>query len=617
MGIGRSDLLGMRKDGREFPVDISLSPMQTSDGLLVAAAVRDVTERQRVLSELQATAERLQAANDTIELERTQLAERIAERTSELTAANEELVRASRFKSEFLATMSHELRTPLNGVLGMNELLLKTPLSDKQRELVDASNTSGRALLSLINDVLDLSKIEAGKLELDIHSCELRALADDVVSMFAHQAKQKGITLSRQLDPESCVTLMCDDTRLRQVLVNLLGNALKFTSAGSVTLESRCVKRAGRQIVVRFSVIDTGLGISHDKLTQLFSRFSQADRSTTRQFGGTGLGLSITKQLVELMGGTIGVTSRVGVGSTFWFEIPFDVANLELKKEERRQLLVGNKVLAIDGLDRERRQIADCLKDWGCPFEQVGTLQEAIERVASAEREGHPFAAILADCRLAIGNESVQLRDLAQNPSTPVIGLGIGEGNDLATHLRQLGLRHLLRDPVRPSELFDALKSVLEISSLSPLSDEDSEISSSCPEVKFNAHILVAEDNQINQMFVRELLKNFGCTCDVVNNGEATLAVVAQQHYDLILMDCQMPVMDGFAAAREIRRRESEGELTGRRTIIALTANALTGDRERCLDSGMDEYLSKPLQPAQLQTILTTFLPPKSQSPVL
>ncbi|MBI2479340.1 MAG: PAS domain S-box protein, partial [Planctomycetia bacterium] len=322
-GSGRNDLLGLRTDGTSFPIDISLGPMKTQDGPLVAISVRDVSERQKVVRELQSVAEELQRANAIIEQERAALAERIAERTADLAAANAALVNASQTKSQFLATMSHELRTPLNGILGMNELLLPTEVSDRQRQYIEACNSSGKILLQLINDILDLSKIEAGKLELDLRECNLEEIIYDVAEIMSHLVQAKGLTLKCHVAPEASVVGLCDDHRLRQILVNLVGNATKFTSSGRITISVDRVAQRDQTARLRFAISDTGVGIPAERLDRLFKAFSQVDSSTTRRFGGTGLGLSICKELVELMGGEIGATSQVGVGTTFWFEIDF------------------------------------------------------------------------------------------------------------------------------------------------------------------------------------------------------------------------------------------------------------------------------------------------------
>ncbi len=592
------------KDGRQIPVEINVQCVVDSNrGRSLVTVARDVTERKQAEAQLIQAREAAESANVA--------------------------------KSEFLAAMSHELRTPLNGILGMNELLLKTELNGKQKQFVQACCTSGKALLHQINDILDLSKIEAGKLELDIHKCNLEALVYDVADVFSHNAPPavpfqrrqedglcaemsvpKSVHLNCHIDPSACVAVLCDANRVRQVLVNLIGNAMKFTSAGAVVISVECVQQVDSQLTLRFSVTDTGVGIPEDRLNRLFAPFSQVDSSTSRKFGGTGLGLSICKQLVELMGGTIGVQSRVGVGSIFWFELPLPLVAEEEFSSMQRRMLVGKRVLAIDGIDRERKQIGDSLQAWECSFEQVRSLPESLETVARSNSAGTPFAVVLADCRLVQGDEYILLQRLAKDSQVPIIGLGANpsENEAASKYLRQLGVRHLLCDPVRPSVLFNAMNSVLAVSS--PVSAPEQSVSPvpKVPSISLSGHLLVAEDNRINQMYIAELLKHCGCTCEIADNGDAALTALQFSRFDVVLMDCQMPEMDGFTATREIRRREAAGELPGHLPIIALTANALQGDRERCLEAGMDEYLAKPLNAELLESMLRKMIGRKPET---
>jgi signal transduction histidine kinase/DNA-binding response OmpR family regulator len=517
--------------------------------------------------------------------------------------------KASQAKSAFLAAMSHDLRTPLNGILGMNDLLLGTDLTDKQRQFVEASHSSGKLLLQLINNVLDLSKIEAGKLELDLQECSVEALVYDVVEALGLGASQKGLALKVHVEPAASGMVLCDDNRLRQILVNLIGNAIKFTATGTVTVNAHCVRREGRRLRVRFEIGDTGIGIPQGRIDQLFSPFTQVDSSTTRQFGGSGLGLSICKQLVDVMDGSIGIESQIGVGSTFWFELPLQTVDHHDGAPVAWHQLVNARVLIVEDEERQRRQIWDCLGAWGCRPTRVSRDEEARQAVAHAAATGSQFDVALVDLETISGNRYQLIDELSRRSGVPVIAIESKDDNNDANWLRQRGIRRALRDPVRPSALCDSLVSTLTTTSASLRLYDSSSSSPNAPS-QFSGHVLVAEDNRINQLYVTELLKHCGCTFDVAANGDEVLEAMRRGRYDLVLMDCQMPEMDGFTAAREIRRRVATKEFPHSIPIIALTANALSGDRERCLESGMDDYLCKPLQAAQLREMLVKHLPP-------
>lgn len=512
---------------------------------------------------------------------------------------------ASQAKSDFLAAMSHELRTPLNGILGMNELLLNTKLSQRQRQFVEAGDTCGKALLQQINDILDLSKIEAGKLELELQACDLESLVYSVAEIFAHIAQQKSCQLDCHIDPQACRTVLCDGNRVRQILVNLVSNAVKFTKSGNITLRTQCVHQTESRLKLRFAVSDSGIGIPADQQSLLFQPFTQVDRSASREFGGTGLGLSICKQLVEFIGGEIGVESTPGVGSEFWFETTVDLHEEDSTNKERRRALAGIAVISVQEPGESRRQIFDSLRAWGCPYKCFNTLAEASIAIEAAQQKGDSFSHVLVDCQLVAADQFRGLQIFAEHCRLPIIGLGSAVEDAERTQLRKLGVGHVLIDPIRPSTLFNAIVAA-EITAIAQQPMDDEPVAES--DVQWDAHILVAEDNDINQMYVRELLTHLGYGCDIAYNGEEVLAALGKRNYDLVLMDCQMPEMDGFTASREIRRREAEGLLPGHLPIVALTANAMKGDRERCLAAGMDEYLSKPIKLDSLRDMIARFI---------
>ncbi len=591
----------------------------------------EISQMQIALNDaIAASGKNLDAVRNSEQIIRTMHADlesRVSVRTYDLELARTQAVDANRAKSQFLTTMSHELRTPLNGILGMNELLLRTELSERQASYVDASRISGKLLLQLINNVLDLSRIESGKVELDLHECSIESLVYDVVDVMSYGAVQKGIQLPTYVNPSACINAMCDSHRLRQILVNLIGNAIKFTSAGSVTVGAECLQRDEFSARIRMSVTDTGIGIPAEKIKSMFCPFTQAETSTTREFGGTGLGLSICKELVELMGGCIGIDSQIGLGSTFWFEVPLQLIKSKSDVSSPVTNIADIRVLVVSGDDQDRVRILDCLRAWGCPSLTVSTDAEAVQAVTSAASIGAPIRVVLmklpADSGAATGMDSTNPFDgsdeltkrhklieiLSNEYGLPVIGFGAQLESYRKHQLRKLGIRHVLHEPLRPSNLFDSLITLAALEPIESTVTDEANLRQTEVAPQLTGHVLVAEDNRINQMFVGEILKHLGCTFDLAEDGEDAVAAVQSQRYDLVLMDCQMPVMDGFNATRAIRRMASSSLDSHRIPIIALTANAVSGDRERCVEAGMDDYLTKPLNPSLLLKTLLQHLP--------
>jgi two-component system sensor histidine kinase/response regulator len=599
-GVLRNAELLLRHKGGSYITALENSRQvrdERGNALYYEGTLTDITDRKRAEQELVEYTRRLEEAGQCL-----------AGQSAELRQARDAALEASRMKSEFLANVSHEIRTPMNGVIGMNGLLLETELTREQREYAEAVRHSAKYLLAILNDILDFSKIEAGRLALESIEFDVRSTVEGVMELAAARAKGKELELICDIHPSVPAAVRGDPGRLGQVLTNRVDNAIKFTPAGEVLLRVEPVEPSPKGARLRFEVADTGIGIAPEALSRLFQPFSQADGSTTRRFGGTGLGLAISRQLAEIMGGEIGVASEPEHGSRFWFTLQFEAQAGVAPPQPGCELLAGLCVLVAVTHPITRRSVQAQVAKWCARCVSTADPAAVLAALGEAAEAGAPFHAAVLDSALSGADGLDLVRQIRRRPElnrvrtillTPLSAPG------LRAAALEAGVAACVAKPVRPSRVRDALlaamspepETAMSLVSLHARTGADSAPAPVCE----RGCVLIAEDNVVNQRLAARLVERLGFRADVARNGREAVDALARFDYSAVLMDCQMPEMDGFEATAEIRRRQ----FPDRRTpIIAMTAHAMSGDRQRCLDAGMDDYIGKPIRPQELAQTL-------------